>query len=187
MTHELRHGAQGIAAIDYTHISNAAIAHVFERDNTKSSYTACIDDVENGRVDMCAADFWITSDRLARVPFTMPMTMQKIQLFIPQGVVVDPPLKEMLGAVFRPFEPSVWVFIFALAILVGLLDMWLNSNQWWNEIDLAESSGVKYAPRLTHPPPVPPLHSLHILWSGPAPGAWDGPRRPARTCPPTHD
>jgi len=61
-----RSSTQGIAAIDYTHISNAAIAHVFERDNTKSSYTACIDDVENGRVDMCAADFWITSDRSKR-------------------------------------------------------------------------------------------------------------------------
>lgn len=147
MAHELRHGAQGIAAINHTYTSNAAKVHVYERDNTESSYTACIDDVENGRVDMCAADFWITSDRLARVPFTMPMTMQKLQLFIPQGVVVDPPLKEMLGAVFRPFEPSVWVFIFALAILVGLLDMWLNSKQWLNEIVTAETSGVKYAPR----------------------------------------
>jgi hypothetical protein len=140
-----RFSTQGIAGLQYTTVSNASRAWVYERDNTKSSYTACVDDVENGRVDICPADFWITSDRLARVPFAGPMRNQKIQLFIPQGVIIDPPLKEMLGAVFRPFEPSVWVLIGALAVGVGLLDMWLNSNQWRHEITEAERTGGKNA------------------------------------------
>jgi hypothetical protein len=44
---------QGIAGINYTYTSLPARTKI-----PGSSYTACVDDVYNGIVDFCAADFW---------------------------------------------------------------------------------------------------------------------------------
>jgi len=83
----------------------------------------------------------MTAQRLQRVPFTVPMHMQLIELFVPQTLIQDPSLIAMMGAVFRPFEISVWILICILAILVGILDMWLNSRNWREKVDAARKKG----------------------------------------------
>jgi hypothetical protein len=96
----------------------------------------------------------MTSERLAKVPFTTPMHVQALELFVPQAEEVDPPLYRMVGAVFRPFHVSVWCLIACLAIFVGLLDMWLNKKIWIGKIDAARERGGAYAtpPRRRCPP-----------------------------------
>ena len=89
----------------------------------------------------------ITAQRLQRVPFTSPMHMQAIDLFVPQTMIEEPSLIVMMGAVFRPFEISVWILIFHLAVLVGMLDMWLNTRNWREKIEEARKKGGKYVPR----------------------------------------
>jgi hypothetical protein len=48
------------------------------RGEHSSSYTACVQDVQNGLLDMCAGSFWITDQRLTLSSFTKtvgPLTL----------------------------------------------------------------------------------------------------------------
>jgi hypothetical protein len=69
------------------------------------------------------------------------MHMQSIELFVPQTMIQDPTLAAMMGAVFRPFEISVWILICVLSMLVGMLDMWLNSRNWRHRVAESRQKG----------------------------------------------
>jgi len=60
--HDIEAQGQGILGINYTYVSHAARTKV-----PGSSYSACIEDVYNGVVDFCAADFWCARGAAPRV------------------------------------------------------------------------------------------------------------------------
>ena len=52
----------------YTHTSKASLKMY-----PTSSFTAAVQDVENGLVDMALGPFWITGQRLKMTTFTVPL------------------------------------------------------------------------------------------------------------------
>ena len=57
-----------IRNVTYTHTSKASI-----KEHPTSSFTAAVEDVENGLVDMAVGPFWITGQRLKMTTFTVPL------------------------------------------------------------------------------------------------------------------
>jgi hypothetical protein len=47
----------------------------------KSMFTACVHDVQNGLLDLCVGDFWLTPERLELAPFTTPVALEHLHLF----------------------------------------------------------------------------------------------------------
>ncbi len=58
-----------IQNVTFTHTSRASA-----NQHPKSSFTAAVQDVENGLVDMAAGPFWITGQRLRKTTFTIPLS-----------------------------------------------------------------------------------------------------------------
>ena len=57
-----------IQNVTYTHTSKASLKMY-----PTSSFTAAVQDVENGLVDMALGPFWITGQRLKMTTFTVPL------------------------------------------------------------------------------------------------------------------
>jgi len=57
-----------IQNMTYTHTSRASM-----KQYPSSSFTAAVQDVENGLVDMAVGPFWITGQRLKMTTFTVPL------------------------------------------------------------------------------------------------------------------
>ena len=61
-----------IQNVTYTHTSRASLKRY-----PMSSYTAAVQDVERGLVDMAAGPFWITGQRLRMTSYTIPLGKQR--------------------------------------------------------------------------------------------------------------
>ena len=60
--------ADGDFKVEYMHGSK-----VSKNIHPKSSYTATVQDIEDGLIDMAVANFWITGERLEMAAFTKPL------------------------------------------------------------------------------------------------------------------
>ena len=60
--------ADGDFNISYTHVSQAS-----KRVHKTSSFTAAVQDIEDGLVDFAVGPFWITGERLQMTSYTVPL------------------------------------------------------------------------------------------------------------------
>ena len=95
----------------------------------KSMFTACVHDVQNGLLDLCVGDFWLTPERLELAPFTTPVTLEHLHLFAVSKSRKQEKTLKRAAKVYEVFSESLWVTILVGAVSAGLLDVWLN-NAW---------------------------------------------------------
>ena len=81
-----------------------------------SSFTAAVQDIEDGLVDMSVGPFWITAQRLQMAAFTIPIVYDKTWLVIPRPGTKDD-LYQQLRKVIAPFEDTLWVLLIGMILL----------------------------------------------------------------------
>jgi hypothetical protein len=107
-----------IADFSYTFKSRAAsVLH------PTSSYTATVQDVEDGLIDMGVAPFWVTSQRLKMAAFTIPILYDKTYLVVPMS---SETVGDQVSKVLAPFHYGVWISIVLIIILTALLSVWFS-------------------------------------------------------------
>ena len=112
-----------IGGLELTHKSKVgSIIHPY------SSFTAAVQDIKDGLVDMGIGPFWITSDRLKMTSFTMPLVYDKTYLVIPKPSIEDVPLGRQIGKVLDPFESNLWGLIILVIIICALLSVWFSDR-----------------------------------------------------------
>lgn len=87
-----------------------------------SHYTQAVSDVEAGIADAGMGLFWVTAQRLAMTSFTVPITSDPINLWIPQ-----PPLNDNLQYHFRkllkPFSPALWACVVGCIVVFAVMSI----------------------------------------------------------------
>jgi len=112
-----------IGGLNFTHVSKASNV-----EHPSSSYTAAVQDVANGLVDMAVAPFWITDQRLAMTSYTVPLVYDKTVLVIPM-----PGSKKSLqfetAKVLQPFTPWLWVLVILVIATTAGLGVWFSDRE----------------------------------------------------------
>mmetsp|Transcript_5441 Transcript_5441/g.13625 ORF Transcript_5441/g.13625 Transcript_5441/m.13625 type:complete len:357 (+) Transcript_5441:326-1396(+) len=118
----LVHTSNGNFNVTYTFGSKASrLLH------PTSPWTAVIQDVKDGLIDMGLGPFWITGERLKMVSFTVPMAYDRQVLVIPNPATKDT-LISQTSKVLAPFAVGVWVLIVAVITLTALLSVWFSDR-----------------------------------------------------------
>ena len=89
----------------------------------KSVWTACVNDVGRGKVDLCLSTFWILSDRLELTTFAQPFRTDIIALVVPYGEN-----KETTGGgktqpllwILEPADGRVWISLLLIWFVTAL-------------------------------------------------------------------
>ena len=123
-------GLSNVAGFEMTHRSGGASVAV-----PGSRYTASVHDVQSGVADMAIGGFWITSARLEMVPFTAPMLIEQMVLWIPA-----PHQDESVGfkarMVIEPFTYQLWLSLFVCTIVHGLMTIGARKQTGFSELFL---------------------------------------------------
>lgn len=92
-----------------------------------SSYTAIVQDVKDGIIDLAVGPIWITGERLSLSTYTVPLFYSPTVL-----ITAKPGIDNSLGAqtskVLAPFEAGVWLLIVLIITLTALLSMWFSGE-----------------------------------------------------------
>lgn len=119
----------------------------------QSAYSAAVYDVGSGLSDLALSVFWITSDRLSISPFTMPVAMDDMYLWIREPTV-DNSWRANARKILNPFEPNLWAILIGLVFLMGALtalfanpeaehNIWYDtfrSNEWKTSSSIARAA-----------------------------------------------
>jgi len=92
-----------------------------------SSFTAAVQDVSDGLVDMSVGPFWITGERLKLTAFTIPILYDKTFLVIPRPGSSNK-LRDQVIKVAAPFEPALWVLLLFVILVAALLSVWFTDQ-----------------------------------------------------------
>ena len=135
------------------------------RASHKSVFDACVNDVQNGLVDMCAGSFWITDGRLEMASFTKAIYEEDHILFVPKrGVDTKETFAEMANKAFRVFDSSLWLMVLGLNVFIGWVDAWMNKEEWrtdkWSEYNAYKKFKVKP----NQPAPIPTTTVALTAW-----------------------
>eukprot|EP00966_Prymnesium_polylepis_P002976 68356-Prymnesium_polylepis.1 len=111
----------------FTFVTPSRAVRYKETDN----WTAALEEVANGWLDVAPADFWPTASRREKIAFTSPVKYDHFWLLVPApaGSHDDDEkgfIKEMIkgfGRCFNPFSPSLWLAIVAATVVVGCLQV----------------------------------------------------------------
>ena len=123
-------GIDGLAGMEYQPADPASYQRA--KKLGLSVYDASILDVQDGLVDAATGPYWVTADRLARVLFTTPLYVDTFSLFVPRED--DKSQKnfwQSVTRVFKPLEPSLWLFIGVSVIVVAFLSQFSNISDEW--------------------------------------------------------
>ncbi|KAL7491052.1 hypothetical protein ACHAWT_000530, partial [Skeletonema menzelii] len=112
-----------IQNVTFTHTSRASA-----KQHPRSSFTAAVQDVENGLVDMAVGPFWITGQRLKMTTFTVPLISDKTVLVIPKPGTKNDLIYE-IQKVLEPFTYGLWGVAIAITILASLLSVWFSDRE----------------------------------------------------------
>ncbi len=88
-----------------------------------SSYTASVHDVQAGISHVGAAPFYVTSERLRMVPFTTPLYVDEVVLWI-QRPVWDNTLGAKMMTVSAPFDGGLWATLLLSTFVVSVFNIW---------------------------------------------------------------
>lgn len=110
-------GISNIAKVAYTHRSRGSdVAH------PESAWTAAVYEIHAGISCIAISNFWITAERLKLSMFTVPVTTDKLYLFIEiPGLVSDTNFANNMQKVLMPFDTKLWYFLIFVLILVSML------------------------------------------------------------------
>lgn len=118
-----------------------------------STFDACVNDVQNGLVDMCAGSFWMTDVRLEMASFTKPIYEEDHILFVPKrGMDTKETFAVMANKAFRVFDSSLWLMVLSLNIFIGWVDAWMNKDEWRSDKWQTFSITKKLKVNLPQPP-----------------------------------
>jgi Bacterial extracellular solute-binding proteins, family 3 len=92
-------------------------------------FTGLVHDVQAGLVDVAISTYWITSDRLQMTPYTTPVAVDQIVLFVPQPEVDGGTLKENVIKIFAPFDYSLWICLIVLILITAFVNIWLSTTR----------------------------------------------------------
>jgi len=107
-----------IKNITYTHRSK-----VSSDLHPTSSFTAAVQDIQDGLVDMSVGPFWITGERLLMSAFTVPIVYDKVFLVIPKPGA-DEGFMKQVSKVLQPFTYKLWGLVISIIAVSGLLSVW---------------------------------------------------------------
>mmetsp|Transcript_34735 Transcript_34735/g.56767 ORF Transcript_34735/g.56767 Transcript_34735/m.56767 type:complete len:669 (+) Transcript_34735:46-2052(+) len=92
-----------------------------------SSFTAAVQDLKDGLVDMAVGPFWITGQRLKMTSFTIPIVYDKTFLVIPRPGTKDT-LNDQMKKVLAPLSIGLWVLVLAIIVFAALLSVWFSDR-----------------------------------------------------------
>ena len=108
--------------ITYVHGSRASkLVH------PTSAYTAAVQDIEDGLIDLSVGPFWITGERLQMTPFTVPLFQSRTVLVIPKPGA-DNSLGAQISKVLEPFTLGAWALILGIIIVASLFSVWFSDR-----------------------------------------------------------
>ena len=87
------------------------------------AWTASVHDVKNGISDFGASNFWATSDRLKMTPFTVPLYVDEVYLWI-ENPAIDESLATKMWTVASPFAGTLWLSLGLATFVVAMLNIW---------------------------------------------------------------
>ena len=128
-----------IADIKYTHRSR-----ISGELHPTSSYTAAVQDVKDGIVDMSVGNFWITAERLKMTTFTVPLFNDRTVLVVPQPGT-DNSFHLQLQKAIRPFTPELWGLIIATVFFASLFGVWFTDRAPTNDLRRGKARRSKSA------------------------------------------
>ncbi|KAL7546227.1 hypothetical protein ACHAWF_009562 [Thalassiosira exigua] len=112
---------------DIRNISYTYRSKVSTRIHPTSSYTAAVQDIHDGLVDMAVGPFWITTERLQLTAFTIPIVIDKTFLVIPRPGTSNS-LNEQIEKVLMPFSNELWALVIAIIVMAALLSVWFSDR-----------------------------------------------------------
>ena len=131
--------ADGEFNVTYTHGTRAnKLIH------KTSAYTAAVQDIEDGLVDLAVGPFWITGERLKMSAFTMPIVYDRTILVIPKPGTQGS-LSAQTKKVLAPFETGVWVLLLLIIAFTGLLSVWFSGKRFYQKKRSNRPDKSKYA------------------------------------------
>jgi hypothetical protein len=108
--------------MNFTHRSRVSgIVH------PSSSFTAAVQDIEDGLVDMAVGPFWITSQRLRMSSFSLPFTYDKTYLVIPKPGSKDT-VFDQVSKVLAPFSLGLWGLVLGVIAAAATLSVWFSET-----------------------------------------------------------
>ncbi|KAL1525291.1 hypothetical protein AB1Y20_020153 [Prymnesium parvum] len=123
----------------HTYVSGAA------RHRHANPWTAAVDDVGTGLLDVSPGELWPTPDRLKLAPFTLPYKESEFWLFVPRPDDESASVSAFshLSRCFLPFTEGLWGAIIAATLCVGLLHAYLAMRVEPNSGGGSEVNGGK--------------------------------------------
>mmetsp|Transcript_36003 Transcript_36003/g.63128 ORF Transcript_36003/g.63128 Transcript_36003/m.63128 type:complete len:701 (+) Transcript_36003:59-2161(+) len=111
-------------------IQNITLTHrskVSSRVHPGSSFTAAVQDIKDGLVDLSIGPFWITGQRLKMASFTLPLVYDKTFLVIPRPGTNDT-YNDQIKKVLAPLSGGLWGILFAIILVAALLSVWFSDR-----------------------------------------------------------
>ena len=105
----------GSFRVNYTWVGEGA------RVQSKQWWTSTVRDVAHGVSDIGVSDFWLTVERAAMAPFTVPVGRDIFMLWVPRPMQ-DNTVRTMMMKPLRPFHNSLWFALIAIGAVSFLLD-----------------------------------------------------------------
>jgi len=116
-----------IAKGDITNVTYTYKSRSSTLKHPSSHYTAAVQDIENGLVDMSVGPFWITVERLRMTSFTVPLIYDKIVLVIPDPMSKNG-LSYQTSKVLAPFTARLWLLVILVIAFTSLLSVWFAKS-----------------------------------------------------------
>ena len=120
---ELQELSGGDFEVEWTHGSRAS-----RRVHPSSAYTASVQDIADGTVDLAVGPIWVTADRLRLAQYTIIVDYSKTVLIIPRPGV-NTSLSQQVSKVLEPFAPSVWLMMVLVILITAILSVWFSPDR----------------------------------------------------------
>lgn len=115
--------ADGDFTIEWTFGSKASrLVH------PSSAYTASVQDIQDGLIDMAVGPIWVTGERLHMTTFTVPLYYSRTVLVVPKPGVNNS-MQAQSSKVLAPFSIGVWLMIVAIIAITATLSVWFSGQK----------------------------------------------------------
>ncbi len=90
-----------------------------------SAWTACVQDVQAGLLDVCVGNFWSTEERLKKTTFLTPTDIEMFYLLVKRASA-DTSVQHRIKAPFQPFSAGLWGTLIISVLLTGMLSVFFD-------------------------------------------------------------
>jgi len=92
-------------------------------------FTGVVHDVHAGLTDVALSTYWITSDRLQLTPYSTPIAVDQVLLWVQQPNMDAGSLRDNIVKIFAPFNVELWAMLCALVLIVAFVNIWLSTTR----------------------------------------------------------